>query len=93
MKPDLAPPSVSHPEKEPFGVVLRHHCGFEQDADLLPNPESRAILALLAGGPVDGDRLQAALTWPVERLLAHLQRLELDGLLARDLTGKWFRIR
>ena len=91
--PAKAASSVSHYKKESKNAILRHHYGFEKDVEPLPDPESRAILALLAGGPVDGDSLQAALAWPVERLLAHLQRLELDGLLARDLTGMWFRMR
>ncbi len=92
LEPDLAPP-FSYRKSDTGDAGLRHHCGSEQDADRLPDPESQAILALLNGGPVDADRLLVALAWPVERLLARLLRLELDGFLARDLTGQWFRIR
>ena len=92
LEPDLAPP-FSYRKSDTGDAGLRHHSGSEQDADRLPDPESQAILALLNGGPVDADRLLVALAWPVERLLARLLRLELDGFLARDLTGQWFRIR
>ena len=77
--------SVSHHSNRPNGAEVRH----DRDSD----PDTAAVLDLLAGGPIDADRLQQLLGWPIDRLLARLQRLEIGGNLGRDPTGHWFRIR
>ena len=77
--------SVSHHNASPNGAELRH----DRDSD----PDTTALLDLLAGGPADTDHLQRLLDWPIDRLLARLQRLEIAGNLGRDLAGHWFRHR
>ncbi len=83
--PDRAALSVSHHKACPDAAEVRH----DRDSD----PDTAALLDLLAGGPADADRLQHWLGWPIARLLARLQRLEIAGILGRDLAGHWFRTR
>jgi DNA processing protein len=53
------------------------------------DPLERAVVALLARGPCDFDRLQAATETPAARLMAALVRLEMDDAIERRDAGSY----
>lgn len=50
------------------------------------------LLRALGYEPVDTDTLQARTGWPIDRLMAQLTLMEIDGAVARQADGRYLRL-
>lgn len=50
------------------------------------------LLGCLQGSPQSAEALARQLGWPIERVLACIQRAEIVGLISRHLDGRWQRL-
>jgi len=67
--------------------------GLEPPSAMTPPAADAALIEAAAGGPAHVDELAERLGTPAAELAAALSRLELDGWIGRDETGRYLALR